>query len=569
MHAVMRGLLNDNSPEFTKKITEGLAVEELRYAAEYLDKNIRSAMVSAPKELEYHGFRRLSPIEEFNSLFNKSGAAIEYDIGRSDLYKIELNFTYMGERLPNRYVLLPFVGPGGIMHISDTKYNIVPVLSDAVISPESNKVFVKLMIVKLNYERESRNILRDGHKIDAQIVYSNIFRTGATAVDNNLGSVVPPTALYLLAKYGYVGTFRRYADGNLPIIKRREEITEQDREQYTIFGSTGIKPKKLKDDNVYSPVDVCFLVDKKVSDDTFIVSMVSSMIYTLDFFHKDCNEIVNAVLNNNKDECTYWKILIGRIVFKDGLPLDRIMKDTTTHFTSLESHLDAEIKDKLRAFGTHVDNFFDLNAVLLRKFNSMLMNSKEYAGNAHNRYLEVLYYVLYDNIDGCNRALSEITRKSFNGKKLSLPEVNSIFNNHLSHRKIFSLIKGDGLNICTQLVDSTSDNMFMKLTSSMEIQERGNGVKRGKNSAFPKNLRNITAAGVYMGSMLYLQKKAPTTFLRLNPYVRIQEGLNKLLPAPNIVEDVKLLDKELKGRDSNVHMKELAEDTEIVEIKDI
>jgi len=548
MNSILADTLENHGPKFNQDVTNGLATKILKEAPHYIDAIIKSSMRSAPKDqLEYHGWRKLSPKEEYNSLFTSTVARVPYDTAKSDIYKIELLFSWKGKKLPRRYVYLPFVGEAGIMHITDTKFHVVPVLSDTVVSPTHKEVFVRLLRDKLLFKRTSINILVDGKRESGQVIYSNIYRTGGRDIKDGLGSVVPPVALYLVAEYGFMEAFKKYA-GVYPIITDDPDAASK-YPDYKVYSSTKIKPRGLKESR-YVGHDVKILVPREV-DTAYVHGLVTGIMYVFDSFQEYPVEMMNIINSDDREkEEMYWKILLGKIVFKNSYSVDRAHADMNDHFSSLQSYIDNLIKEKLAETDIYVDNFFDLLAVILERYNQWLLRSKEYSNDLYNRYLDILYYLLYDIILGVNMTIFELSRKAVK-KDVAEKEVSRIFNNKLSAKTIFRVSKTGGMNISLMLVDYTGDNKYPKITSNLELQERGDGVKRGLQNQFPASIRSITGHDLFLGSLLFLPKKAPTPRVRINPFVRLNVATGRLEPSKGIKDALDTLDSLLVGRETD------------------
>lgn len=545
MNMVFAEMLENETPKFNYDIVNGFATKEIKNAPEYIDAIIRSSMRSSTSKLEYHGYRILGPKEEYDTLFTTGNNRINYDFAKSDLYKIELLMSYNGVRLPKRYLSLPFLDDGGLMDISDTTYHIIPVLSDTVVSPNEREVFVRLLRDKLTFKRLNHNIIQNGKSISGDIIHATIYRTNSRGFKDGLGNIVPPIALYILAEYGFKDAFLKYA-GMVPLITYEKDVSAY-MEDYTIFESTKFKPRTLKDNN-YIGHNVKVMVPKSTILTPLITNLISGLIYTLDVNNRRANEMVDAI--NGKDrfkEITFWKILLGKIIFKDNYSPDRITADMLDHFISLKSYIDDLIKDKLSEINIHVDNFFDLLAVILSQFSYWLLNHKTHSNNIFNRYIDNLYYILFDIILGINKTIFEISRKSFK-KDLNDREVSRIFNSNLSPKKIFSIVKSSSVNLTLLLLDYSADCKYPKVTSVLELQERGKNVTKSKSAVFPKATRHIVGSDTFQGNIYGLSKKAPTPKIRINPYITIDSKTRRPTPTDDIMEKIILLDKSFNGK---------------------
>jgi len=65
MHHLFRQLLEQESPKMNTVMVRGLAVNRVAKIEEYIENVFKSAAKSFPPGLEYIGYRRCSPIEEY------------------------------------------------------------------------------------------------------------------------------------------------------------------------------------------------------------------------------------------------------------------------------------------------------------------------------------------------------------------------------------------------------------------------------------------------------------------------------------------------------------------------
>lgn len=454
MNIILANVQDKNTPQFNKNITEGSAKKVLKGAPNYLDAIIVSNMKTTSQfGLEYHGWRRLTPKEEFDKLAKQKDVKVIYDLARSDLYMVEFRFTYNGAPI-YRYIYLPYAERGNIMKISDTNYHILPVLSDTVISPSNDELFVRLLKDKLTFNRITKNFIVDGEKALGQIIHSAIYRLAGRQIQDNLGTSFPSTSLYLAAVFGVKDTLKKYANiTNMRITK--DGNTSDYIGNYRVYESTGLKPRGLKEHN-YFPHDLKILIPREqITQDniSFIDNFIYGLLYTLDLMPNLGDELLEMFDTHDvANEKLAWKLTLGRVIFKNGYSVDKMSIEMNDHFNSLSNYMDSQIREKLRDIGIHVNSFFDLLAVILSNYNTWLLNSKEHNSDINNRYLDMLYYLLYDIFAGLNRALGDISKKG-SKRVLAEKEVVTIFGENVKPRKIFNIIKSSSVNLAIMHVD--------------------------------------------------------------------------------------------------------------------
>lgn len=546
MNATLYNTMIKNTPQFNKDVTNGTSTKILKEALLFLDDNIRESIKSISPNInfKYHGYRKLTPKEEFDKMFTNNKNKVNYDLSISDMYMVELLFSYNEEKI-SRYIYLPFSSEGNIMHISNTKYNIVPVLSDTVISPSHKEVFVRLLKDKLIFRGNTRNFIFNGERVPGEIIHSNIVKVNETQITDNIGKPLASTSLYLLGMYGFRETLSRYIKTDNYIVTDKDTISYID--DYNIYESTKIKPRGLKEYG-YVGHDIKICIHKSITITTFLENFIYGIIYVLDMFPESANDFIGVLSTANvRQEKLLWRILLGRISYKNSYSVDRIAADINEHFDVLQGYMDNLIKSKLAENNIYVENFFDLLVVIMDNFNIWLLNSKEYNGNINNRYIDIMYYIFYDIIVGFNKVVLNINKRA-NKKLLTATEIQKLFHSELSTRSIYSLVKSKAVNLCMMVAESTSDIMYPKLTALLEDQSRGNGVRRGTKTQFPESTKTIKGYDLYLGSLLFLTKTAPSPRFRTNLFLKYNVKTGRLIIPEDIVKTVSKLDLLLQGR---------------------
>lgn len=458
---------------------DGTAKEVLKTIPRFLDDIFKSSIKSLSPgiELTYTGFRYMSPKEEFTRMLAGESNKTIYDLAVSDLYMVEYIFDYEGTPI-KRQLYLPFAGDGNLIRISNTSYVVVPVLSDTVISPSYKEVFVRLLKDKLIFRGTAIVIVVNEEKIAGQVIHSNIIKTSALNNKDNIGKPLTAMTLYLLCEYGLKESVRKYLKTDKYFVTDRE-LTLEERDMYNVYESSKQKPRKLITTAAYSGHDVKFCIHKSVERTAFMDNFVFGFIYLLDIFPlkaEDCLGVLNGRYINDLHvpttvykEKLFWRMMLGRITFKGNYSIERIVMDVNEHFDTLQGYVDNLVKTKLAENDIAVDNFFDLIVVIMENFNIWLLNNKEYNSDIANRYIDILYYMLYEIIVGFNRIILNANKRATK-KRLSSREINKIFSNELSPRKIFSLVKSSAMNLCISPADYTSDIKYPKNTSPLEDQ---------------------------------------------------------------------------------------------------
>ena len=455
--SLTKKVIKSKNKHFNKDMVNGVATKLLPQAVEYLNGIIENGIKNLNIPLEYK-WRLMTPYEDFKANFKPSSKAI-VDVSKSTLYRVEMIFTYNGTDI-RRTILLPFVEKGGILYLSDAVYSVVPVLTEYVIAPTNKEVFVRLLKDKLIFKRMERNIVINGQKRPIPVIVSNAYKF-VQGTNNKI-----PMALYMFLKNGFYGAFEKYFNTR-PIITDRE-LAEKERKKYAVFESTGRKPRMLNDTN-YIPHNIKILVEKdKVNP--FMETVIASLIYSFDLINVYSKNLLKILAGKSKlSEKTFWKVLLGKIIFKNKYTIDKIMMQMDEYVNVINTYMDPIIEKKLKENNILVEDFYDLIAYIIKNYQNLVMNADVRSSSIENRYIDILYYILYDLIEGINRVFHGINIEyNKKGDKFTAKDIEKLLNKHFSTRKIFSIIKSGGVNISLMPVDYSGDNYFSKITSVLE-----------------------------------------------------------------------------------------------------
>lgn len=528
MNNLFSRLTEQNTPAVNANVMNGLACLYMTKVEDYIHQVFLSASKSLPEGLEYVGFERCTPQEEFEEVTKIKNNKRVYDLAKSDLYLVKYKFTYLGLPIADRFIYLPYVTEGGIFHLGGTPYHITPVLSDKVISPGHDNVFVRLLRDKIIFKRTYHTVILDGMRETPQIIWSRIYRKP------NDNKKVPITtkaetsvAHYLFAKYGVSETFRKYA-GFTPIFGE-DEITEElyPKEDWVICESSHeIAPK------TYIGLDYrrtrIKLVIPRHKYSLIAQGLAVGLFYVVDHFPERFRADASYM-----DNTSLWMILLGHIVFSGLYGENKLFKSIEEHFVSLDACVDNIIIEKLKENNRHIENFYDLLAMILSDFNGMILDSENNSLSMYGKSLEVLYYVLYDITSGIFKAnfrLSKLASK----RTLQPKDITETFNKNIKMGAIFGLSSG---KIITESVSYSGDHKYFKITSKITEQESLPGANRGKSKRMSVGEdKHLDISMVEAGSILFLSKSNPTPTNRLNCFVNIDLPTGTIVPNPELRE---------------------------------
>lgn len=95
------------------------------------------------------------------------------------------------------------------------------------------------------------------------------------------------------------------------------------------------------------------------------------------------------------------------------------------------------------------------------------------------------------------------------------------------------------------------------------MQSRGNGIRRAKNSQFPEGRRILRAYDLYLGSMLFITKAAPSPVFRANVFMNYNVNTGRILVPEELDRPLHKLDSMLSGKTENSKIAVMEEDEDI------
>ena len=519
-HRLVRQLISDSTPPMNRLIVDGLATSHIPMSEDYIHGIMKNAVESFPQGIEYLGCERCDPSEEFREVTRPRNNKRTIDIARSDLYLMKYFFRFKGKDLPPRYLYLPYVSEGGTIFLGGSRYVISPVLTDKVISPGQNNVFVRLLRDKVTFERLYHSMIIDGVREFTQIVWSAIYRKSAEnrKVAQTTKAMTCLTH-YLFCKYGFSETFKKLV-GFVPVVGDAD-ITEgsYDKDDWVICKSSQIKPKTFIGD-YYNPNPITLAIPRPHWN-AYTKSLVSEFFYIVDHFP-------TRISPQSVDNKNLWMILLGHIIFSGVYGEGKLYNNIAEHFNSLDEYVDNLVIIKLKEIGYEVTDFYSLLALVIKHFNHWIITGSEQVNSLYNKELSVLYHVLFEISSAIFRTgfrLNKIATK----KELTEKEIVEVMNKNLRVGLIYSITRSH-VNMST--VSYSGDNKFFKITSMMVPQASAtNKTVRVKKSKSVSNdpSKKIHESISTVGSYLYLPKTSPRRDSRISPYVLIDTNTSVVL----------------------------------------
>lgn len=541
MDRLFSRMMNRYTPKMNEDVMNGLAVKALSHLEEYLDAQIRSICVGLPPSIRYVRYERCTPPENFDEITRLRSTRRVFSMAKSTVTMNRYIFEFTDDMGTvheiAKHIYLPYVKKGGTMMISGTELHLVPVLSDKVFTANSHgdsaSIFVRLDQDKNNFFRLYHSIMLNDRRETFCVTHAEIYRRSAKGKSSSVREITTKAKAtpshYLFGRYGFSGTFQRYA-GFTPVVGDEDTITPElyDPEEWVICGSTKSQPLKSFIGSYYTPTNIRLAIPKQAWNHQ-VCCLVTNFFYIVDHFPTRFQPNIECL-----DDCALWMILIGHIRFSGNYPENKLYSSIAEHFATIEPYLDKAARDKLATSGTVLENYFDLLNMIQVMFNDFIRASDTAGLCIYGKDLEICHYVVYDILYGITTAKFRLNKVAARGR-ITLNDVETTIRRVIRMGAIFDL--NDGTKIVAEGVGYSGDHIYPKVTSIVAQQESRSGGDRDTEKRIvpgPKHWLDLSM--ITTGSILNLPKSHPTPVVRINPWIQLDPRTNAVMENPKFKE---------------------------------
>jgi len=521
-------LVDTKIPKHNPRIVEGYAVRSMKQAEGYVDRIIRSIAADFPPELKYDGFVRCTPYEEdkiITDRMNRQQANSNrgtFELSKSDFYLVHYKFSFHApgqppEELDPVYLYLPIVGDAGSITIHGSVFSIFPVMVDKGISVGPTGLFLRLNRVRLTFKAHMHHFMANGKRESGQAVWSEVYK--GKIVKGAKNPVAGSTLLlhYMLAKYGALETFKRYAGAEVVFGDGLSVNTEQyPSDQWVICSSYYAAPTTLSKPSghkkrQYTPPEIRIAMPRSAYTQKMI-KMVAGFFYIADLFPLR----VNA---QDVNDTRLWQILLGVLLFGDTKTEGKIVEEMEAHMKALEEYMDAEARLQLTSAKIKVADVFELLDLIIENYHDLIQKSQTEFSSLYGKELSVLSYVLEDVAQSFTRLMFKMNAPK--KKPFTKKDMNGLLRASIKPT-LATNIKRDHIEVSN--ASTPGDNKYFTITSQVAIQTDASPARGKKASAKTDDPSNhLHASLAYVGSYSTMNKSDPTGKRKLNPYVHTDE----------------------------------------------
>ena len=533
-----RDLVLSVTPPMNDEVMGGYVCHEIVDLEKRVDEILRKAYDGLfDNRLKYLGFKPCTPQEEFEFSTRPKNTRRVFELAPSDFYLIKVKMEYQGHPLPDVFIYLPFVSPGGLIHISGSLYHLTPVLSDKVISTEQSHIFVRLYQFKMNFYEKFHTVVADGSFERPGIAWGNIYKQ--KTVKKRVTGVKSVLVNYLLARDGFSGMFQRFA-GFVPVVGTKDTITTDayPPKDWVII-KTGCDRARPSDYTrmTYVPTDIMLAIPREHWKPG-VKSLVAGFYYIVDHFPEKCTL-------ETLDHLVTWKLILGLILLNNELTPGRMIAMVDEHFQSSDTYMDDISVQKLRERGYDVETFTDLLGLVVMRYHEFKNEGGD--GDAiYNRHLNTLQEVLHPITTAVFTNKYQLMKEGAKGP----PSFNTVRDRFIRRFKpgwIFKLTRNKSQ--VAEIVDYSGDHMYFKVTSRLAQQKSTPDAASGHKGKGVMNVEHyLTTPQVMVGSVLFLSKTNPVPLSHINPYVCVDKETGTILENPKFKDVLKTVDEKLNQK---------------------
>lgn len=514
MDSNLINLIDSIAPKTNEVICKSIAAKHFSEMENYIYDVFNSFNEGAQEiDVRFVRFSKCTPMEEYAFATAEKSGKRTFNMAKSDIKLYKFIFSFQGKELPPRYIYLPFVNENGFMHLSGTSYLISPIVTDKIISPNKNSVFVRLLRDKVIFSKTIHPIIADNKVETYTVVYSNVYRQKKKGrTDERISKAETIVLHYLLAKDGLTKTFDKYL-GFVPIYGSSDRVNENNypKETHTIFRSTGIKPKGFIG-KVYTPTNLVLAVPNEYVNNES-KTFIASLYYLVDNFPKRLTE-------NDLEDTLLLKVLLGHIIFNSHY-LEKKLKDLVVeHFESLSFYMDNYVIKKLAELGYVTRNFFELLATVIKEFNNWNMDIDR-SLTMFNKEISILYHSLFAITSALFRVNFRLNKLATR-KPLTEKDVINMLQTNLKTGLVYDLSKS---HVSASSVSYSGDNAVFKLSTLINVSTVSNNTKKRSESDGYMNPKNkIHASIAFVNGHLTVAKRSERGTGRLNIYATTDDS---------------------------------------------
>lgn len=504
------------TPEFNPILANGIAVEhtmaideasDMNMTRKYVDSLFHISSVLFPDDFKYHGNRICTPVKQFEELTREYGAKRVANIAKSNTYMVDLIFSYKGERLYSRPILLPFFQRGNVTTLNGANYTCSPVMTDVGFSVLNDSIFIPFRRTKLTFKQKDHHYMCNGERKIMYVIWSQVHNEMAKRTKRDLDNrphIESCLAHYFFCQFGVTETFKQWAKADIQI-GFKEDFPESTypRDQWNVYSSATLSGKH--------PTGNLVLVIPRHQETIFTMRLIASFWYVVDAFPNRFNKAEYV------DKLSVWRIILGHMVFGDFEHQGKVEENIDSHLHSFCNSLDEMTIEELKAVDVKVSNIWELLYEIMTNLAHHLYATDIDETSMYGKRLTVLHYLMSE----FNYAVSMMGYmfQSRRDREWTVNELNDLLKRSFKLNTAMRKLSVDHGEL--EILNNPNSNLVIKCTSLLVPQDRAKTSKAHNKSLISDTSRLLHASIAEVGQYKNQPKNNPDGRGRLNMFAKI------------------------------------------------
>jgi hypothetical protein len=525
MDVELLNLISNSMPQMNKSILNGLSVEHVKEAENYIRDVFRCASESFPPGLKFLEGRRCTPLEQFKEITRPPKPSRTFEMPRSDVYLMKYSFSLRGIELRPQYIYLPFLSDGGLMFLKGAQYRVTPVIGGKIFNIERGCIFMPIPRARLGFRQYGVTCIVNNEIIHSICVASYLYNSLRKTERSKL---YPTLVHYVLAEYGLQNTIKLMFNFTAKV---GEKELDDLRDNWSVYRSRQLPVSGRR--TINDPVTEIRIAIPTNKRTPLVDSVMASIFYIID----NCVESTSIVedLNNPK----LWLQLLDKFIFKQSTTNKLQIEKMEEHMLSVRQMFDPITKNILLRDNIYCNNIFELFRYVCLNYQDIIIHHD--VGTMYYNELSTLKYLMYNVVR--NIFVATYLLQKLPEKLLTVEKVESILRGISINDKIFTVLGHGELTTVSIATDCKPYSATCNVISYNKAIAVGGSKHSGKERTDPALALHPSQAEV--GTYQWITNKSPTGRDKLNPFVHFLER-NYITDRPELAQDISSLRELLK-----------------------
>lgn len=513
-------IISEQRPKMNADLCNGLSAVHISDVEAHVHDVFRSAAESFPPELKYLGYQRCTPYEEYRELVRPPKPRRSFELSKSDVYMVKYLFSFKGIEMRPRYILLPIVKDGGIIHLKGTQYKVSPVIGGRAFNIDKGKVFMGTPRARLVFNKTPVSCILNERVMHADVVSSPLYNLKTEDRSKLYSTLVH----YILAEFGLRGMMARFF--GIEVITGEVELDPLvEGGEHFVYKSRQMAPPS-RGRGPYIPTEIRIAILAKDYNPIFN-SIIGSVFYIID----NCTESITVA---DLDTPHQWLRLLSRFIFKTADSERKMFDEMVSHLSSIRHYMDPITKSVLAKEGIVCRDIFDLLHYLNLNFHDMVIHHD--VGSMYNMELTTTKHLTYNIVHNIFMMMFDIMK--LNGDRVTIENITSSMDKILRRDKIFTVNKHGELSADGIATDCKPYAATCNLVSQTRAAAAGRSQKH--NNAMGDASLLLHPSQVEVGSYQMMSKAEPSGRAKANPFMHFSER-SYITPNPKLVDYISVL----------------------------